>query len=42
MNYKEIGYNGVDWSGLVPDREKWWVDVNIVMSVVFCEMLGIS
>jgi hypothetical protein len=32
MDLGEIGWNGVDWTGLAQDRNKWWALVNAVMN----------
>jgi hypothetical protein len=33
MDLKEIGWGGVDWIGLVQDRDKWRALVNSVFNV---------
>jgi hypothetical protein len=33
MYFLEIGWGGVDWIGLVQDREKWRALVNAVMNL---------
>jgi hypothetical protein len=32
MNLREIGWGGMDWIGLVQDREQWRTLVNTVMN----------
>jgi hypothetical protein len=31
MNFKEIGYEDVDWIHLAQDGVQWWALVNIIM-----------
>ena len=31
-DFKEIGWEGVDWNNLAHDRFKWWAVVNTVMN----------
>jgi hypothetical protein len=33
MDLLEIGWGGVDWSGLAQDRDKWRALVNAVMNL---------
>jgi hypothetical protein len=33
MDLREIGWDGVDWSELVQDRDKWRALVNTVMNL---------
>jgi hypothetical protein len=33
MNLGEIEWSGVDWSGMVEDRDKWRALVNSVMNL---------
>jgi hypothetical protein len=41
MDFREIGWEGVDWIHLAQDREQWWILVNMI-SFVFHKRLGIS
>jgi hypothetical protein len=34
MDLGEIGWGGVDWNGLVQDRDKWRALVNSVMNLL--------
>jgi hypothetical protein len=31
MAVREVGWEGVDWMYLAPDRDQWWALVNVVM-----------
>jgi hypothetical protein len=31
MNLKEMGWEGMDWIHLVPDRDKWQAVVHIIL-----------
>jgi len=31
MDLQEVGYDGVDWTDLAQDRDRWWAIVNEVM-----------
>jgi hypothetical protein len=33
MNLKEIGWEGVDWTDLTQDRDRWRALVNTVMNL---------
>jgi hypothetical protein len=33
IDFKEIGYEGVDWIHLAQDRDQWWSLVNMVMNL---------
>jgi hypothetical protein len=33
MHLGEIGWGGVDWTGLAQDRDKWRAFVNVVMNI---------
>jgi hypothetical protein len=33
MNFREIGFGGVDWILLPQDRDRWWTVVNTVMNL---------
>jgi hypothetical protein len=33
MDLGEIGWDGVDWIGLVQDRDRWRTLVNVVMNI---------
>jgi hypothetical protein len=33
MNFKEIGWEGVDWIPVAQDRDHWWDLVNTVMNL---------
>jgi hypothetical protein len=35
MNLKEIGCKGMDWTTLVQDREKLWLDTNMAVNTRF-------
>jgi hypothetical protein len=32
MDFREIGWNGMDWVDLVQDRDQWWALVNMAMN----------
>jgi hypothetical protein len=40
MDLGETGWGGVDWIGLVKDRDKWRALVNAVMNFRVYKMLG--
>jgi hypothetical protein len=33
MDFREIGWEGVDWMHLDQDRNKWWDLINMVMKL---------
>jgi hypothetical protein len=33
MDLTEVGYDGVDWSHLVPDRIQWWAVVDMIKNL---------
>jgi hypothetical protein len=33
MDFKGIGWDGVDWIHLSVDKDKWWAVVNMVMNL---------
>jgi hypothetical protein len=33
MDLQEVGCRGMDWIELAQDRDRWWVLVNVVMSL---------
>jgi hypothetical protein len=33
MDLREIGWGGIDWTDLAPDRDQWRVVVNTVMNL---------
>jgi hypothetical protein len=33
MGLREIGWDGVDWSGMAQDRDQWWALVNTVLNL---------
>ena len=33
MDLQEVGCGGMDWINLAQDRNRWWVLVNVVMSL---------
>jgi hypothetical protein len=33
VDFREIGWGGVDWIGLAQDRDKWKAVVNAVMNL---------
>jgi len=35
MDFREIGWEGVDWMHLVQDRDQWQALVNMVMNLGF-------
>jgi hypothetical protein len=35
MDLQEVGWGGVDWIAVSQDRNRWWVLLNVVMTVWF-------
>jgi len=35
MDLQEVGWGGMDWVGLVQDRDRWWAVVKVVMNLWF-------
>jgi len=33
MELREVGCEGIDWTDLVQDRDRWWALVNSVISL---------
>jgi hypothetical protein len=33
MDFREIGWDGMDWIDLAQDRDQWWALVNTVMNL---------
>jgi hypothetical protein len=33
MDFREVGWGGVDWIDLAQDRDRWWAVVNSVMNL---------
>jgi hypothetical protein len=40
MDFKETGWEGMDWIRLVQDRDNWWANVNTIMNLRFPLNLG--
>jgi hypothetical protein len=35
MDFREIGWGGVDWLHMAQDKDQWWVLVNMVLNLRF-------
>jgi hypothetical protein len=33
MDFRDIGWDGLDWIYVAWDRDKWWTFVNMVMNL---------
>ena len=33
MDLQEVGWKGMDWIGVVQDRDRWWARVNAVLNL---------
>jgi hypothetical protein len=33
LDLKKAGCEGMDWSKLAQDRDRWWIPVNIIMNM---------
>jgi hypothetical protein len=42
MDLQEVGCEGMDWTDVAQDRDRWWTVVNAVMILRFHKMRGIS
>jgi hypothetical protein len=33
MDFKDVGWGGMDWIDVAQDRDRWWALVNVVMNL---------